>query len=287
MSRRNNLERLGASDNDAPSPPPPVIQEETGDIFSFITPTEFVDLPSGGLLYPEGHPLHKVESVEIRHMTAKEEDILTSETLVRKGIALDRLVQSVMVDKTVSPADMLIGDKNAVLVATRITGFGPLYHTTITCPACNQQVDTALDLEELESKDLEELPENVSSTGNGTYVITLPDFNDLEVEVRLLTGRHEKNILKKRDKRRKLKLPDTNVTDQLTAIIARVNEITDPTLLAQFAERVPTRVSRAIRNTYDALVPDLDMTLAFECTNCAHVGKVDMPISADFFWPNT
>ena len=285
MSRRNNLERLGAQDKDAPSPPPPVTQES--DIFSFINPTEFVDLPSKGLLYPEGHPLHGVESVEIRHMTAKEEDILTSETLVKKGIALDRLVQSVLVDKRVTPANMLIGDKNAILVAARVTGFGPNYNTTITCPACGTANETSLNLEELQAKDLEELPENVTATGSGTYLIALPDFNNLEVEVRLLTGHDEKFIMKKREKRRKLKMEDTNVTDQLTAIIARVNDITDPGVLAQFAERVPARVSREIRRVYDDLVPDLDMTFGFECENCAHVGKVDMPISADFFWPNT
>ena len=287
MSRRNNLERMGASDNDAPTPPIAATQQDTDDVFSFIAPTEFIDLPSAGLLYPEGHALHKVSTVEIRHMTAKEEDILTSESLIKKGLALDRLLQSIVIDKRIKPDDLLIGDKNALLVGARVTGFGNLYETKVTCPACTKTSDAALDLDDLETKDLQQLPENVTTTDQGNYVITLPDFNNLEVEVLLLTGRHEKALMQQRDKRRKLKLPDTNVTDQLTAIIARVNEITDPALLAQFSEQVPTRVSRQIRAIYEDLVPDLDMTFGFECDNCGHVGKVGMPISADFFWPDS
>jgi len=287
VSRRNNLERLGAHDKDASSPPPAVTQQEPGDIFSFITPTEFVELPSQGLRYPEDHPLHNISTIEIRHMTAKEEDILTSESLIKKGIALDRLVMSVVVDKRIKPTDLLIGDKNAVLIAARITGFGPQYNTNLTCPACLTTSETSLDLGDIQNKDLSNLPENVTTTEEGNFVITFPDFDDLEVEVRLLTGHDEKYIMKKREKRRKLKLPDTNVTDQLLAIIVRVNDITDPALLEQFTAQVPTRVSREIRNTYEELVPDLDMTFGFECDTCSHVGKVDMPITADFFWPDT
>jgi len=286
VSRRNNLERMGASDNDASTPPIAATQQDTGDIFSFITPTEFVDLPSQGLQYPENHPLYKTSTIEIRHMTAKEEDILTSESLIKKGIALDRLVQSVLVDKSIKPHDLLIGDKNAVLIAARITGFGPQYHTSLTCPVCATTNETTLDLSDIQAKELPDFPENVTTTEKGNYVITLPDYNNLEIEVRLLTGHDEKAIMGKREKRRKLKLPDTNITDQLTAIIARVNDITEPTALAQFAEQVPTRISREIRNLYETLVPDLDMTFGFECDNCSHVGKVDMPITADFFWPD-
>jgi len=286
VSRRNNSERLGAPQPDAPTPPPAVTQQDSGDIFSFITPTEFVDLPSRGQLYADDHVLYGVESVEIRHMTAKEEDILTSESLIKKGVALDRLIQSLLVDKRYKTSDFLIGDKNAILIAARITGFGPVYSTKLTCPSCLQSSDAELDLADLEAKALAELPENIVRTETGNYVMTFPELDDLEVEVRLLTGHDEKRIVKKREKRRKLKLPDTNVTDQLAAIIARVNDITDPPQLAQFAERVPTRISREIRAKYEQLVPDLDLQFGFECDGCGHLGKVDMPLTADFFWPD-
>ena len=96
MGRRNNSQRTRPPKDAAP--PPPSATKTNNGLFSFVTPTEFVELPSGGKYYPEDHPLHGVDTIEIRHMTAKEEDILTSETLIRKGLAIDRLLQAVIVD---------------------------------------------------------------------------------------------------------------------------------------------------------------------------------------------
>ena len=103
MTARNNLERLGVDNPDAPIP-----QTTDGSVqptLQFVTPTEFVELPSGGEHYPETHPLSGVDTIEIRHMTAKEEDILTSEALLKKGLALDRLLQSVNVNKEIKVND--------------------------------------------------------------------------------------------------------------------------------------------------------------------------------------
>ena len=129
MAQRNNLERaLGANPVNPDQGSPAVAAGGTsGDLFSFVTPTTFVDLPSKGRFYGEAHPLHQSDTIEIRHMTAKEEDILTSEALLKKGIAVDRMLQSVVVDKRIKVRDLLVGDKNAMIIASRITGFGPQY----------------------------------------------------------------------------------------------------------------------------------------------------------------
>ena len=111
MARKRNSERLGAPKTpEAASTPPTALTENTNDILSFVTPTDFVDLPSQGRYYPEGHPLAGVTSVELRHMTAKEEDILTSRALLKKGVALDRVISSVIVDKKINPTTLLVGD---------------------------------------------------------------------------------------------------------------------------------------------------------------------------------
>ena len=113
MSSRNNQQRLGNTDaSDVNSE-----TENNNNQLSFSVPTEFVDLPSKGIYYPEGHALHGVESVEIKHMTAKEEDILASESLIRKGIAIDRMLQSLLIDNNLKVKDLLVGDKNALTVA--------------------------------------------------------------------------------------------------------------------------------------------------------------------------
>ena len=121
MSRNSN--RQGAPEG-PPTPLPQAQAQQTQNLFSFPTPTEFVELPSKGLFYGEDHPLHRVETVEIRHMTAKEEDILSSETLIKKGLVMDRLLKSVIVDCNINPATLLIGDKNAIIMTVRETGFG-------------------------------------------------------------------------------------------------------------------------------------------------------------------
>ena len=118
MSR--NSDRLGTQPVQNSSPPPQVAQNNDANPFSFVVPTEFVELPSKGKYYPEHHPLHNQETIEIKHMTAKEEDILTSRALLKKGIALDRLLDSVIINNKIKASQLLVGDRNAILIATRI-----------------------------------------------------------------------------------------------------------------------------------------------------------------------
>ena len=94
-------------------------------------PTEIVDLPSKGHFYVQGHPLSSGK-VEIKYMTAKEEDILTSQNLIQQGTVIEKLLQSLIVDKSVKVDDMLIGDKNAIMGAARILGYGKDYQFTYT-----------------------------------------------------------------------------------------------------------------------------------------------------------
>ena len=122
MTRRSNEERLGIpapGAKDSSDAPPILSNEEApSDILSYVSPTELVDLPSEGKFYAKGHPLHNIPTIEVREMTAKEEDILTSKSLIQKGVVLDRLLQSIIVDRNIRVEDLLVGDKNAVLVST-------------------------------------------------------------------------------------------------------------------------------------------------------------------------
>ena len=132
---RNNQDRLGAV-NKGEEPPVQQQPQQVEQTLQFVTPTEFVELPSRGKFYPEGHPLHNTEIIEIRHMTAKDEDILTSAALLKKGLAIDRFLQNIIVDKSINIADLLVGDKNAIIVASRISGYGAQYEAGISCPSC-------------------------------------------------------------------------------------------------------------------------------------------------------
>tara|TARA_R110002020_G_scaffold47320_6_gene134709 strand:- start:5050 stop:5913 length:864 start_codon:yes stop_codon:yes gene_type:complete len=286
MARKRNSERLGAPRHpEDTSSTAAAVATQSNDIFSFVTPTEFVELPSQGRFYGENSTLHGRDMVEIRHMTAKEEDILTSEALLRKGLALDRMLQTLLVDQTIKLDDFLVGDKNALVVATRITGFGPDYITSLTCPNCSNINETEFDLTTLTFNSVEDLPDEVTRTDEGTFAFVLPT-TQVTVEVRLLTTAHEKALSAATEKRKKLNLPDSRSTDLLKAVLVSVNEVTDVTMVNKFAELMPSRDSRFLRHVYEKIKPDIDLAHEFTCESCSFVGKVVMPLTAEFFWPH-
>ena len=132
MSGRNNDERTGAIETNVGDSTAAVQaatqqpnQNQSG--LNFVVPTEFVELPSGGKYYTDGHPLTGQETIEIKFMTAKDEDILTSRSLLKKGLAINRFLQNIIVNNEVKVDDLLIGDKNAILTAARVSGYGPEY----------------------------------------------------------------------------------------------------------------------------------------------------------------
>ena len=219
-------------------------------------------------------------------MTAKEEDILTSETLLRKGLAIDRLIQSVIQDKEIDVDSLLIGDKNALLVASRITGFGSLYETNVKCPGCSEINEQEFDLENLTHVTPGEMPEGVVINDDNNFVMTLPTTS-IEAEVRLLTSRDERSLSEATDKKKKLKLPDTRSTDLLKTVIVSLNNQTDRGDIDKFISLMPLRDVKYLRKVYEKIKPDVDVSYDFECEHCDHMGKVVMPLTAQFFWPDS
>jgi len=263
-----------------------MMQEEGGGGFSFVVPTEFVELPSQGRFYPEGHPLEGQESIEIRQMTAKEEDLLTSRTLLKKGIALDRLIKNLIVDKKIKPDLLLTGDRNAILIATRVSGYGNVYTTKVTCPNCSAQQEYSFDLNEAEVYEgLDVEPGSVVDHGDGTFMTTLPQTK-VEITFRLLTGQDEKNLLNQIEHARKKRLEENAVTRQLKQIIVAVNGDDSQDLINYAIENIPSGDARHLRLVYKRVTPDIDLTQFFECNECDHSQQLEVPLTADFFWPD-
>lgn len=278
MTARNNQDRFGAhAQGDAPAAEMAATQPQA---LSFAVPTEFVELPSKGKFYPEGHPLHNQETLEIKFMTAKEEDILSSQTLLRKGLVLDRLLESIILDKRIKADDLIIGDKNAVLVAARITGYGEDYKVAVNCPNCASNQDFNFDLSSphLNHGDLNLL------TDKGTFLIELPKTK-AQVELRLTTGKDEKSLVKIAERKKKHNLPETTLTDQLAQIIVAVNGVTDSFQLKTFVENLPAFDARHLRREYARIVPNIDMKEEFTCVACLHSEEMEVPFTTAFFWP--
>ena len=254
--------------------------------FSWATPTELVELPSRGRFYPPGHPLAGKESIEIKYMTAKEEDILTDRALLKNGTAIDKVLQNLIVDKSINVDDMLVGDKNAVVVSARITGYGPEYDTKVTCPACEETSEFRFDLEDVGVSDEEVVLSDlgVETTERSTFLIQLPT-SKVTVECRLMTGKDENKIFRESQRRSRKKMSNSSLTDQLRNIIVAVNGDTDLVSRTAFINQMPAKDSRHLRTLMAEITPNVDMTQLYECPNCGHTADMEVPLTTDFFWP--
>lgn len=298
MAIRNNEDRTGERRIQASDPTPAVATQATSDdvankTLDFTCPTEFVDLPSQGEFYPDEHPLKGTDSIEIRFMTARDEDILTSKSLLKKGVAIDRFLQNIIVDKKVKVQDLLIGDKNALVVASRITGYGADYQTSVTCPACGTSQDYQFDLEtsvissggiESIAEELPLIAETITRTENSTWLVECPK-SKVTVELQLLNGHHEKFLAKSAAMKKKQKLAETTLTDQLRQTIASVNGNSEAKNINKFIDVMPAMDSRFLRSVYDKLMPNVDLTQHFECHSCGFEQEMEVPFTTDFFWP--
>ena len=287
---RNNSDRFGLNEETTPqggaeAPPVPVNAGPTG--LAFSVPTEHVELPSQGLYYDENHPLHGQTTLEIKYMTAKEEDILTSPTLLKKGLTIDRLLRSIILDKNIDPQTLLTGDRNALIVASRTTGYGSDYSAKTTCPNCYTVAEWNVDLNDLAvfpggiaNKEGYDITQNEDNT----FSVTLPK-SKVVVGLRLLTGKDETALANSQQKRKKRKLSENTLTEQLKNMIVSVNGSNKYTDIESFVDFVPAFDSKYLRKAYAQIMPNIDMKHDFECTNCDYEGEVEVPLTAEFFWP--
>ena len=275
---RNNQDRLGGT----PVMHPPVAAATQAAPLSYVTPTEFVELPSKGKFYPPGHPLHGEETIEIKFMTAKDEDILSSETLLKKGLAIQRLLESIILDNRIRPEDLLLGDRNAIMIAARISSYGAMYDSSVTCPECMNNVSYTFDLRKktlnnfcFDNSLLEESNINFSED-LGTFTIKLPK-TEADVEVSLITGRDDVELTQEQK--------DSPVTSLLAKIVKSVSGNYDQNAITSFINSMPAGDSRYLRNTYSSLVPNISLEQEFYCSACAHSQDMEVPLTAEFFWP--
>jgi hypothetical protein len=244
-------------------------------------PTELVDLPSKGLLYPEGHPLSDGK-VEIKYMTAKEEDILTSMNLIEKGIVIDELLKSIIITKF-NYGDVLIGDKNAIMLSARILGYGKNYDVEVNCGECGVKEDTPFDLTSYGYKEVDESGFNVDNK----FKWTLPN-SEREVEFKLLTHADEQGITQALASVKKAGIQATGeITTRLRYQLLSVDGNTDKEFINNFIMNEFFALdSRAFRDYVSTITPDVDFTSYFICSACKDSAEIQLPITANFFWPS-
>lgn len=234
-------------------------------------PTEIVDLPSKGLLYPEDSPL-RAGKLEMKYMTAKEEDILTNSNYIQQGIVLDKLLESLIVTK-INFKDLLVGDKNAILIASRILGYGQDYEFEINGRTYQVDLTTLTD---------KELPEDVNYSNGNEFNFTLPASKD-EITFKLLSHGDELAI---EQELKGLKKINPNVSPELSTrlkyIITSVNGDREKKTIREFVEnQLLARDSRALRQEIKRISPDINLTIQGDGGE-----DIAIPINLNFFWPD-
>ena len=241
-------------------------------------PTEVIDLPSLGKVYHKDSPLADGK-IELKYMTAKEEDILMSENLIKKGVVIDKLLDSLIVTEGISQRDLVLGDKNAVLVAARILAYGPEYTAEVTNPNDGNRVEHTFDLTKCPFK---EPIEGVDYSGN-SFEFTTP-IGKNKVKFKLLTGSDEALIDKEIREVSKIGL-DSNVTPKLRHSIIEVDGDNSSETITSFSQNILARDSIALRNYIKDVTPDIELTQEIELGG--DTVSVTIPLTVEFFWPQS
>jgi hypothetical protein len=243
----------------------------------FSIPTETIELPSKGVLYPKESPLSS-GFVEMKYMTAKEEDIITNQNYINKGVVLDKLIESMLVEK-LDLDDMLLGDKNALLISTRILGYGKDY--TFKTIVDGEIAEKSIDLSTLDEKPL--LQETQVEKGRNEFRFELP-MTKTSITFKLLTHKDEKNINKEIEGIKKLFPNGTTpeISTRMKYIITSVDGHSDTKTIREFVDKggLIASDSRALRKEYKRIAPDVNLTYKNDGQE-----DVNIPINLNFFYP--
>ena len=245
----------------------------------FKFPTEIVDLPSKGLIYPKDNPLSSGK-IEMKYMTAREEDILTNQNYISKGIVLDKLIESLIVSK-VNLNDIIVGDKNALLVASRVLGYGKDYKFRSFSKLEGALKDFEIDLTTLKDKTLSK--KHLKEIGINQFDFVLP-HTKTNITYKLITHKDEKEIEREVVGQNKIR-PGSNpeITTRLKYIITSIEGDSEKKTIREFVDnQILARDSRALREEIVKVSPDVILKYSGEDGE----EDVAIPINLNFFWPD-
>ena len=247
-----------------------------------LYPSEVIDLPSEGKLYPQDNPLSSGK-IQLKYPTAREEDILTSKNLIQKGVVIDTFIESLVVNSAINLDSMLLGDKNAIVVAARILAYGKDYPVQVECPKCGIKNELTVDISEMGTKEI-----NLGEIQSGVnqFEIQLP-MSKATVKFKLLNQGDEKDIdAEIRNMKKLMKGKDAEITTRLRHAILSVNGDSDRGKIKQFVDTLLSIDSLALRRRIAELTPDMDMNFDFVCEECSHTERMAIPLTVQFFWPS-
>ena len=289
MSRNKNRITVPSETNTSTPPAPPITQNDNPFGLSFVVPTEIVKLPSAGFLYPEGSALKGMKEVEVKSMTAAEEDIMINDSFIKNGVVFDRLIDSIMITPGIKAEDLQDCDKLAILMSARKTGYGNDMIFSVSCNNCDHNYDMEVSMEKMieqsesspyepkSGEDWEYLEES------NTYSFNITSIN-IDVNIKLLTRQETKQLLAFRTQKEKLGLPFNETIEFLRAVLVSANGITDRTSLNKLAEILPAAAARKIRYIHNVNLPKVNTNSETVCPACGYEETKEVPFSLGWFW---
>jgi len=249
-------------------------------------PSERIDLPSKGYFYSDNDPL-SLGYIDMKMMTAKEEDILTSQNLIKKGVVLDKLLESLIVTPNINVDSLLLCDKNALFVAARRLAYGDNYGPVqIRCQKCYEESKNVVNLGELNEKPY--TFEKVQK-GHNHFEFQLP-YSKKVISFRLLNSKDETDIDAELKATAKFVKSggSSEITTRLKKLIIGIDGKTDRATINKFVDNeLLSKDSMALRAYAREITPELDMTFNFTCSSCSHEERMDVPMTVQFFWPES
>ena len=241
----------------------------------FNFPTETIELPSKGLLYPPDSPLASGK-VEMKYMTAKEEDILTNQNYIKQGVVLEKLLKSLIVSP-INYDDLVLGDKNAIIVASRILGYGKDYSFSY------KGESITVDLSQCP---LRYINESEITPGKNEFNFTLPHTGN-KITYKILTNGDENQIQAELDGLKKINKDfSPELSTRLKFVITSVNGNHDKKDVREFVDNhLLARDSKAFRDHLATTQPDILMTSKVTINGIEE--DVNIPVTVGFFWPDS
>jgi len=247
---------------------------------SFDFPTEVIELPSKGKLYPSDNPLSK-GTIEMKYMTAKEEDILSNQSFIKNGVVLDKLFKSLIVTPC-NYNDLLLCDKNAIMIAARILGYGKDYEMKVVSPSSGDQIDYSVDLTKLKEK---EIDWSVWDSGENSVLFDLP-ASKRQVRLKMLTQGDQSKMDAELKGLAKLK-KNATVSTMMKYVIIELDGDADKQKIRQFVDNGLLAIdSRAIRNFINKCTPEIDFSIEIPDGETGDTFRSQLTIGLDFFWPD-
>lgn len=248
-----------------------------------VVPLEIIDLPSKGWFYDSKSPLSN-GTIEISPLLGMHEDILLSANFIRRGVVIDKLLEAIIGNSEVKYDDILLGDKIAIMVACRISGYGKTYEVQVECPQCSTKSNQEIDLETFKFK---EIDFDLFIKGQNEFKFQLP-FTKKTITFKLLTRKDEREIAVEIEAMRKAFKNEGSkeVTTRMRYSILSIDGDTDRKTINDFVNFIPARDAMAFREYAKSINPDVEMSFDFVCQKCGHSVGMEVPIDVTFFWPN-